>query len=52
MSAPWVSETLEEMGQDGANGMPAAKVALAYVDSLEGERSGERLLTRARSLTF
>ncbi|MDF0555430.1 SDR family oxidoreductase [Kamptonema sp. UHCC 0994] len=41
ISPPWVSETLEAMGQDGANGMPAAKVALAYVDSLEGERSGE-----------
>lgn len=46
VSPPWVSETLEAMGQDGAGGMPAAQVAAAYVESVEGSRSGEVLDAR------
>ncbi len=41
VSPPWVSETLVAMGQDGSGGMPAAKVAAAYVESVEGRRHGE-----------
>jgi NAD(P)-dependent dehydrogenase (short-subunit alcohol dehydrogenase family) len=40
VSPPWVSETLEAMGQDPAGGLPAADVARAYVASLEGEQTG------------
>ncbi len=47
VSPPWVSETLEEMGQDGSRGMPAARVAAAYVESVEGRRNGETLDARA-----
>jgi NAD(P)-dependent dehydrogenase (short-subunit alcohol dehydrogenase family) len=41
VSPPWVSETLAAMGQDSSGGMPAAKVAAAYVESVEGRRNGE-----------
>jgi NAD(P)-dependent dehydrogenase (short-subunit alcohol dehydrogenase family) len=47
VSPPWVSETLEEMGQEGSKGMPAAQVAAAYVESVEGRRTGETLDARA-----
>lgn len=40
VSPPWVSETLDAMGQDGSAGMPAAAVAAAYVDSVEGHANG------------
>jgi len=43
VSPPWVRETLEKMGQDPAPGMPAAQVALAYRESVEGSHSGEVL---------
>ena len=43
VSPPWISETLEEMGQDGSRGMPAAEVAAAYVESVEGRRTGETI---------
>ena len=46
VSPPWVSETLEEMGQDPSHGMPAAEVARAYVESVEGRRTGETLDAR------
>jgi len=46
VSPPWVSETLEAMGQDGSIGMPALKVANAYVESVEGQRTGELLDAR------
>jgi NADP-dependent 3-hydroxy acid dehydrogenase YdfG len=46
VSPPWVSETLEAMGQDGAAGMPSAQVAAAYVESVEGSRNGEVLDAR------
>lgn len=47
VSPPWVSETLEAMGQDPSKGMPAADVAAAYVESVEGRRTGETLDARA-----
>lgn len=46
VSPPWVRETLEAMGRDGATGLPAAKVARAYVESVEGHRSGAVLDAR------
>lgn len=47
VSPPWVSETLEAMGQDPSKGMSAADVAAAYVESVEGRRTGETLDARA-----
>ena len=41
VSPPWVSETLEEMGEDPSDGVPAATVAKAFVDSVEGDMTGE-----------
>jgi NAD(P)-dependent dehydrogenase (short-subunit alcohol dehydrogenase family) len=46
VSPPWVSETLEAMGRDGAAGLPAAQVARAYVESVEGSQNGEVLDAR------
>ncbi len=46
VSPPWVSETLEELGRDPSPGMPAAEVARAYVESIEGDRSGDVLDAR------
>jgi NAD(P)-dependent dehydrogenase (short-subunit alcohol dehydrogenase family) len=40
VSPPWVSETLQAMGQDPSHGMPASKVAVAYVAAVEGSQSG------------
>ena len=42
----WVRETLEAMGRDGSGGLPAATVARAYVESVEGTRTGEILDVR------
>jgi NAD(P)-dependent dehydrogenase (short-subunit alcohol dehydrogenase family) len=36
----WVSESLEKMGMDPADGTPASKVALAYVRSVNGSMTG------------
>ena len=47
VSPPWVSETLEAMGRDADAGMPAAQVARAYVESVEGSENGEVLDARA-----
>lgn len=41
VSPPWVRETLQKMGKDPTPGMPAARVAQAYVESVEGMRNGE-----------
>ncbi|MBV9773110.1 MAG: short chain dehydrogenase [Gemmatimonadetes bacterium] len=41
VSPPWVSETLQAMGQDPSGGVPAEKVAAAYLASVEEERTGE-----------
>jgi len=43
VSPPWVSETLEEMGEDPSDGVPAAVVAEAYVESITGSANGEVL---------
>ena len=40
VSPPWVAETLQAMGQDPAGGLPAADVARAYVESIEGTQTG------------
>lgn len=41
VSPPWVRETLEKMGRDPLPGMPAERVAHAYLKSVEGPVSGE-----------
>lgn len=46
VSPTWVSETLEAMGRDGSGGLSAATVARAYVESVEGSRTGEILDVR------
>jgi NAD(P)-dependent dehydrogenase (short-subunit alcohol dehydrogenase family) len=46
VSPPWVSETLEAMGRDGAGGLPASVVAKAYAEAVEGTRNGETLDAR------
>lgn len=46
VSPPWVAETLAAMGRDPSSGMPAARVAAAYVESVEGNRNGEVLDAR------
>ena len=40
VSPPWVKETMEAMGMDSSSGMPAATVAKAYVESVEGTKNG------------
>lgn len=46
VSPPWVAETLEAMGRDPSDGMPAADVARSYVESVESDRTGEVLDAR------
>lgn len=46
VSPPWVSETLQAMGQDPSGGMPAAQVARAYVDAVTGSHNGQVLDAR------
>lgn len=46
VSPPWVSETLASMGQDPSEGLPAAQVATAYLESVHGNASGEVLDAR------
>jgi NAD(P)-dependent dehydrogenase (short-subunit alcohol dehydrogenase family) len=46
VSPPWVSETLVIMGRDGSAGLPAAKVAAAYVRAVEGQGTGEVIAAR------
>jgi NAD(P)-dependent dehydrogenase (short-subunit alcohol dehydrogenase family) len=46
VSPPWVKETLEAMGMDSSNGMPAERVAKAYRASVEGTRSGNVINAR------
>jgi NAD(P)-dependent dehydrogenase (short-subunit alcohol dehydrogenase family) len=41
VSPPWVTETLKALGMDLKGGMPAAKVALAFVSSVEGTNTGK-----------
>ena len=40
VSPPWVAETLASLGRDPAAGLPAAVVARAYVESIEGHATG------------
>ena len=40
VSPPWVSETLEQMGQDPSGGLPARVVARAYLSSIGDEVNG------------
>ncbi len=40
VSPGWVAETLQAMGQDPANGIPASLVARAFVNSVEGNMTG------------
>jgi NAD(P)-dependent dehydrogenase (short-subunit alcohol dehydrogenase family) len=46
VSPPWGKETLEAMGMDSSNGMPAERVAKAYRASVEGTRSGNVINAR------
>lgn len=46
VSPVWVRETLEALGMDPTNGMPAKQVALAYVENVEGTWNGEVFDTR------
>ncbi len=46
VSPVFVKETMEVMGMDSTHGMPAAKVALAYKESVESLRNGEILDVR------
>lgn len=43
VSPPWVTETLEAMGMEGMEGLPAETVARAYVQSVEGDGTGQVL---------
>jgi NAD(P)-dependent dehydrogenase (short-subunit alcohol dehydrogenase family) len=43
VSPPWVTETLQAMKMDPAPGLPAAKVARAYVAAVTGRHNGEIL---------
>ena len=47
ISPPWVSETLKAMGRDPSHGMPAADVAKAYVESVEGKDNGRVIDARS-----
>ena len=47
VSPPWVSETLAAMGRDPSAGMSAAKVASAYIESVEGRANGKIIDARA-----
>lgn len=46
VSPPWVEETLDELGMEGPEGLPAADVATAYRASIEGEQNGETIDAR------
>jgi NAD(P)-dependent dehydrogenase (short-subunit alcohol dehydrogenase family) len=46
VSPIWVKETMEAMGMDTSEGMPADQTALAYKESVEGLRNGEVLDVR------
>ncbi|HYB52402.1 MAG TPA: SDR family oxidoreductase, partial [Thermoanaerobaculia bacterium] len=46
VSPPWIAETLVAMGREASAGLPASRVAAAYVESVEGHRTGEILDAR------
>ncbi len=41
VSPPFATETLKALGMDTSTGIPAAKFAAAYKESVEGKRNGE-----------
>ena len=43
VSPGWVAETMSELGMDPTEGTPARKVALAYLEAVEGTMHGEIL---------
>jgi hypothetical protein len=43
VSPPWVSETLQALKMDTAQGLPAAIVARSYVQSVTGDDTGSTL---------
>jgi NAD(P)-dependent dehydrogenase (short-subunit alcohol dehydrogenase family) len=43
VSPGWVRETLEELGMDSSDGIPAVDVAAAYIAAVEGSMQGEIL---------
>jgi NAD(P)-dependent dehydrogenase (short-subunit alcohol dehydrogenase family) len=43
VSPPWVTETLQAMGMPTTGGLPAAVVARSYVESVEGQKTGQVL---------
>jgi NAD(P)-dependent dehydrogenase (short-subunit alcohol dehydrogenase family) len=47
VSPPWVTETLEAMGLDTRDGLPAAAVARAYLESITGSQTGSVLEPKA-----
>jgi len=47
VSPPWVKETLVALGMDPRPGMPAASVAKAYAESVEGTKTGFVIDARA-----
>jgi NAD(P)-dependent dehydrogenase (short-subunit alcohol dehydrogenase family) len=49
VAPPWVTETLIAYKMDLAGGLPAADVARAYVESIEGTQSGAVISPRAQS---
>lgn len=46
VSPPWVTETLRALGRPLEGGLPAARVAEAYVESVEGTATGQVLSPR------
>jgi NAD(P)-dependent dehydrogenase (short-subunit alcohol dehydrogenase family) len=48
VSPPWVTETLIALKMDPSIGMPAAKVANAYLVSIEGTMTGQTIDPRKR----
>lgn len=46
VSPPWVEGTLDELGMEGPDGLPATTVAEAYLASIEGEQNGETIDAR------
>jgi NAD(P)-dependent dehydrogenase (short-subunit alcohol dehydrogenase family) len=48
VSPPWVTETLIALKMDPSIGMPAAEVARAYVESIEGKQTGAVIVPGAK----
>ena len=40
VSPPWATETLQEYGMKGMNGLPAARIATAYGEALQSSETG------------